>query len=282
VPFQPLPGLDGPVPDEAVVVRHGDDEYVLDVLALTSNYQCIYGRGCKGTTPLAGEGPGRHQPADPSVAGCCRITPSYDFATAEVDEADAARVDSPLRVKPFADALGPDDAQHYEQIAAGEWYVEEHDELGSLVSRHTAVGGNCIFLNTETPQDKLGCSLYHLANRLGLDPKQTRPMVCHSAPAAAFTVAELANGGERVLVTLRPHWFGWFAAEGYFCMSDPAAFSAGEPVFRRMASEYSTLLGESVYGALLPVLEEIWVERGKRLKGNWGRPVQLQAPRGYR
>jgi hypothetical protein len=271
--------LDGPLPDELVIVRHDGDEYALDVSALMSNYQCIYGRGCKGTTPLEGEGPGRHRPADPSVAGCCRITPSYDFPTAEVDEADAERVDSPLRVKPYAEALGPDEAQHYEQIAAGDWYTEEPNDVGSLISRHTAVGGNCIFLNTEAPDGKLGCALYHLANRLGLDPKQTRPMVCHSAPAAAFTVARLADGGERIFVTLRPHWFGWFSAEGYFCMSDPAAFSAGEPVFRRMASEYSTLLGESVYAALLPVLDEIWVERGQRLKRNWGRPVSLPAPR---
>ena len=105
-------------------------------------------------------------------------------------------------------------------------------------------------------------------------------MMCHSAPAAAFTVAELANGGERVLVTLRPHWFGWFAAEGYFCMSDPAAYSAdragvsadGFGVFDAVRCGMCTR-------RCCRVLEEIWVERGKRLKGNWGRPVQLPTPK---
>ena len=52
-----FPGLAGPLPDELIRLRHGDDEYFLDLVALTSNYQCIYGRGCQGTTPLRGEGP---------------------------------------------------------------------------------------------------------------------------------------------------------------------------------------------------------------------------------
>jgi hypothetical protein len=126
---------------------------------------------------------------------------------------------------------------------------------------------------------RTGCALYHLANRLGVDPKHTRPLVCHSAPAAAFLLDDaMPQGGTRVLVTLRPHWFGWFAADGYFCTKDPAAFSAAEPVFRRMASEFATLLGDEVYAALLPALDEIWAERGERLRRNWGRPVPLPTP----
>lgn len=277
--FEHLPGLYQPLPDELVIVRHGEDEYVLDVVALTSNYQCIYGKGCQGVAPASGEGFGRHRPADPSVAGCCRITPGYQLATAEVAEADAAGADSPLRVLPFAQALRPDEAQHYAQIAAGEWYVETQDERGVWDSRHADIGGNCIFLNTEGPEGKLGCSLHHLAQRLGVDPKQTRPMICHVEPAAAFVIADgLDGGGRRVLVTLRPPWFGWFAADGYFCTSDAAAYSATEPVFRRMASEYTALLGADVYAAMLPTLDEIWAERGERLKRNWNKPVALGMP----
>lgn len=104
-------------------------------------------------------------------------------------------------------------------------------------------------------------------------------MVCHTAPAAAFVVDDaLPDGGQRVLVTLRPPWFGWFAADGYFCTADPAAFSAAAPAFRTMSSQYAMLLGDEVYSALLVTLEEMWAERGERLRRGWGQPVALTAP----
>lgn len=276
---QYLPGLDGPLPDELVVVRHEADEYALDVIALTSNYRCIYGRGCQGTTPSRGEGPGRHRPADPAVGGCCRTAPRYALATAEVSEADRDHLDSPLRIKAFVESLLPDEAQHHAQISAGNWFTEVLGDDGRWRVQNSEVGGNCIFLNTEAPDGKLGCALYHLADRLGADPCDTRPSVCDVEPAAAFVIAdELPGDGRRVLVTLRPPWFGWFASDGYFCTSDPAAYSAAEPVFRSMARQYTTLLGESVYAALLPVLNQVWAERGERLKRSWGRPTALSAP----
>lgn len=283
MPYQFLPGvaLTGPVPDEIVTVRHGADDYVLDVVALTSNYTCIYGRGCQGVTPFAGEGPDQHLPADRSVTGCCRTSPGYGLASAEVATSgrDPAVADSPLRVQPFVDQLRPDEAQHHERIAAGDWLIEKQDDDGVWDSRHTKVGGNCVFLNTEMANGKVGCALYHLAGRLGLDPKQTRPSVCHSAPADAFTIGETNDGlGRRLLVTLRPPWFGWFAPEGYFCTKDPAAYSATEPVFLRMESEFRSLLGDEVYDALRPVLDQVWAERGARLRESWGRPVALGMP----
>jgi hypothetical protein len=290
MPYQFLPGvaLTGPVPDEIVTVRHGADEYVLDIVALTSNYNCIYGRGCQGVTPFEGEGPDQHLPADRSVTGCCRTSPGYGFAVAEVEDgADSAAsaasaatsVDSPLRVQPFVDQLRPDEAQHYDQIAGGGWLVEKQDDDGIWDSRHTTIGGSCIFLNTEMPNGKTGCALYHLADRLGLDAKHTRPFVCHSAPADVFTIGETNDeAGRRLLVTLRPPWFGWFAPDGYFCTKDPAAFTATEPVFLRMESEFTWLLGAEVYAALRVVLDQVWAERGERLRRSWGRPVALGMP----
>lgn len=276
--FNLLPGLTGPLPAELVIVKHEQDEYALDVLALMSNYRCIYGQGCQGVTPWDGEGPDNYLPADPSVTGCCRTTPGFNLATAEVADADAARLDSPLRIKPYVDALGPDDAQHYDQIAAGKWYTEVEQSDG-WDSRNAAVGGNCIFLNTDTPQGKLGCALHHLAGRLGVDPKDTRPIICHIEPAAAFVIADdLPDSGRRVLVTLRPPWSGWFARDRYWCTSDPSAYSASEPVFRRMASEYTALLGEDVFATLLPVMEELWAQRHEHYERNWGRPVPLPTP----
>ncbi len=59
----------------------------------------------------------------------------------------------------------------------------------------------------------------------------------------------------------------------------PAAYSATDPVFRRMATEFSFLLGEDVYGTLLPVLEQAWAERGERLQKTWGTPVPLETPK---
>lgn len=277
--FASFPGLDGPLPRETLTVEHDGDEYVLDVPALMSNYRCIYGQGCRGTTPLEGEGRGRRRPEDASVTGCCRTSPVYRKASAEVTAGDEASDDSPLRVAPFVAELQPDEAQHFDRIAAGDWHTEDQDGDGHWTARHTTERGNCIFLNTEMPNGKTGCALFHVAARLGVDPKDTRPFSCHTAPAAAFLLDNaLRGGGQRVLVTLQPHWFGWFAAEGYFCTDDPAAFSADEPVFRRMAAEFSRLLGTEVYAALAPALEEIWTERAERMRRSWGRPVPIPAP----
>lgn len=277
--FGGLPGLSGPLPDELVIVRHGVDEYALDVLALLSNYRCIYGQGCQGVTPPGGESSELYVPHNPAVTGCCRTVPEFQHATAEVAEEDAERVDSPLRIKPYVEALRPDEAQHYDQINAGDWYSEVEQSSG-WESQNAGVGGNCIFLNTDGPEGKLGCALYHLAGRLGIDPKETRPQVCHIEPAAAFVIAEgLASGGRRVLVTLRPAWYGWFASDRYWCTSDPAAYSATEPAFRGMASQYEWLLGEDVFATLSPVLEELWEQRREHYQRNWGRPVPLETPR---
>jgi hypothetical protein len=176
VSFQFLPGLSGPLPDETVVVRHEGDEYVLDVLALMSNYQCIYGAGCQGTTPLLPEGPGMHRPDDPSVTGCCRTAPRYREPTARARESGLAEGDSPSRIAPFVAALTPDEAQHYARIASGDWFSESQDEDGRWTVANTTEGGNCIFLNTEMANGKTGCSLYHTALRLGVDPKLARPI----------------------------------------------------------------------------------------------------------
>jgi hypothetical protein len=272
-----FPGLAGPLPDELVRVRHGKDDYFLDVVALTSNYQCIYGQGCQGTTPLRGEGPGQHRPADLGVTGCCRTGPGFGARTDQVGDADPAEVDSPLRIQPYVEALTPDVAQHHDLIASGAW-LEEEDGADARLAQ---VEGNCVFLNTEMANDRTGCALFHLADRLGVEAHLTRPKVCHSTPAAAFTMAddtETVSGGYRLLVTLRPPWIGWFSPDGWFCTSDPAAYSATEPVFRRMATEFSYLLGDDVYAALLPALEQAWEERGARLRASWGTPVPLETP----
>ena len=185
-----------------------------------------------------------------------------------------------MRVQPFVDQLEPDEAQHYDRIAGGDWFVEKQDDDGIWNSRNMKVEGNCVFLNTEMANGKTGCALYHLAERLGVPAKDTRPHVCHSTPAAVFAISETNDGaGERLLVTLRPPWFGWFAPSGYFCTKDPAAFTASEPVFARMESEFRSLLGDEVYAALRPVLDQVWAERGARLRESWGRPVALEMPR---
>ena len=281
MPYRFLPDADltGLFARETVTVTVGADDYILDISALTSNYRCIYGQGCQGTTPLVGERPGQHRPADPSVTGCCRTSPSYGRAIAEADDdvqPAATAGDTPTRVQPFVAELTRDEAQHYDRITTEGWLVEKQDADGIWDSRHVTVGGNCIFLNTEMANGKTGCALWHVALRLGADPKAARPYVCHSAPAAAFGAGVTADGtGERVFVTLRPHWFGWFDPDGYFCTDDPAAYSAAEPVFRRMASEYATLLGADVYAALVPALEQAWAERGARLQSSWGTPPDL-------
>ena len=82
-------------------------------------------------------------------------------------------------------------------------------ELMGQAASLAQVAGNCIFLNTEMANGRTGCALFHHAQRVGVEPRDTRPRVCHSVPAAAFTMAddtETLSGGYRMLVTLQPPW----------------------------------------------------------------------------
>ena len=70
---------------------------------------------------------------------------------------------------------------------------ESQDGDGHWTSANVTVGGNCIFLNTEMLNGRTGCSLYHVATRLGVD-RMGRARVCDARTAHRFRRSCLMRG----------------------------------------------------------------------------------------
>lgn len=242
----------------AVVPTTGS--FVLTGNLLTGN--CIYGRGCQGTTPICGsaeEAPPEF--SDPSVAGCCNTSPGLPK-----DDRNFKAVKKAVR------ELKPHEADNYEQIKE-DWLSDDEVRLYE---------GRCIFLNGPEHENP-GCSLWHHGISKGQRPQDVRPSVCHTEPLFIQQIGE-ATGDQkygRWIITLRPYWFGFFHKDGYWCMSDPAAFAEKSPAYQTLAEQLQWLIqDDDDYATLKSALDETWEERRRRYKKSWGKPpVSLGMPK---
>lgn len=270
----------GPLPKETITISVAEDEYVLDVPTLTSNYRCIYGEGCQGTSTRS-DSPRNHTPEDNSVTGCCRTSVIFQMSDGQVEPDQLGVEDSPARIAKWVDLLEEDETQNWSQVQDG-WYRDNYSEAHpnpEHPARVRTIKGNCIFLNTEMDNGKTGCALYHLAQRLDMDPALTRPIACSVVPSDLFEIGDTPEGGTRYLVTIRPHWFGWFSPDGYWCTKDPAAFSGTQAAYQTLEQEFRVRMGDTEYQEMKRALDQVMEERGERIKRSWGQPVELPMPK---
>src|SRR4051812_25435373 len=140
-------------PQEEIV--DGDVPWRFDRSFLTSNWTCIWGRGCLGILD---------EPAEELGQGCCSIG-------AELDGEDEARLISAMA------AMMPQDLfQHHGDAATGGIFRDESRTSTRLVD------DACIFLNRPGFDGGAGCALHLAALRAGESPIEWKPSVCWQLP----------------------------------------------------------------------------------------------------
>jgi hypothetical protein len=211
-------------------IRDGDTTWRFDHAFLTSNWTCIWGRGCLGILD---------EPAAELGQGCCSVG-------AELDSDDEAR-----RIAALADTLEPARFQHH--AAAREAGIF----FGAGRRATRVVDGACIFLNRPGFAGGEGCALHLAALDAGDSPIDYKPSVCWQLPIKVDW--EDGEDGSEV-ATVR----GWSRADwgpegetmAWCCTEGERAYVGDRPVIDSLAEELEAITGPEVYRRLRDRLED--------------------------
>ncbi|HEX3946976.1 MAG TPA: hypothetical protein VHW47_04690 [Acidimicrobiales bacterium] len=206
--------------------------WVFDVSFLSSNWTCIFGRGCQGV--LTG-------PAPELVHGCC------SYGAHMVDKKDAHRVEK------LAGTLSPEEWQfHARGTQKG---VLKENKHGETVTR--LVDGACIFLNRPGFPTGPGCALHQVALQRGQNPLELKPEVCWQLPLRRED--EVAEDGY-VTSTIRQwdrrHWGAGGQEFAWWCTESHEAFVGTVPVYVEMEAELTAMVGPRTYRLLVDYLQD--------------------------
>lgn len=208
--------------------EHRGETYLFDLTFLWSNWECIFGSGCKGvhdtdTTELG--------------HGCC--SHGAHFADREDRKRVAAAVEgldgSIWQFKDLAAELGGVVVRNSE----GDWVTRTHD-------------GACIMLNRADHPTGVGCALHLAAERDGVSFVEYKPEVCWQLPLRlTFHTDELDHTTYTLREWKRRDWGEGGEDLHWWCTEGPEAFRSEHPVLETMAAEITALVGEEVYERLL-------------------------------
>ena len=206
---------------EEIVYVDGDVTWHLDRDFLTSNWTCIWGRGCKGILD---------EPAEHLNQGCCSIG-------AELTDQDEA-----MNISALAATLEPEFFQHHRAIDGDDVFSDD------TRTNTKVVDGACIFLNRPGFEGGEGCALHLAALRADESPIAWKPSVCWQLPIKVDWEL-LADGSE--VATLR----GWqrrdWGDEGdtmhWCCTEGTEAYVGDRPVVESLAEELIAVVGDEVY-----------------------------------
>jgi hypothetical protein len=207
--------------DRYTEVDAGDTLWRFDRRFLTSNWTCIWGRGCQGIGPVA---------APELGYGCCSLG-------AELDGMDEA-----LTLAANADALSPDLFQFHAEAAAGGVFRDEARDATRVVD------GACIFLNRQGFAGGAGCALHLAAVWAGESPIDWKPSVCWQLP---IKVDWVMRDDDVEVATVR----GWERRDwgddgpgmAWCCTEGTDAYVGDRQVVDSLADELTEIIGHTVY-----------------------------------
>jgi hypothetical protein len=231
------------VPDDAhewVSFEDEDEErtWVFDVTFLTSNWTCIFGRGCQGV--LTG-------PAPELQHGCCSYGAHF------VDAADQRRVAKA--------AARLTDAQWQYRSKAKKMGFTKKNRAGELVTR--VVDGACIFLNRPGFATGPGCALHQAALAEGRNPLERKPEVCWQLPLRREdAVSDDGHVTSTITQWDRKHWGRGGEEFHWWCTESADAFVGTRPVYEAMGPELTEMVGPTTYRRLRAYL----ADRERRLR----------------
>ena len=211
-------------------IDDGDTVWRFDTSFLTSNWTCIWGRGCQGILP---------EPAEHLGHGCCSMG-------ADIDGEDEAR-----NISALAATLEPAYFEHHDMARDLGVFSDENR------TRTRVVDGACIFLNRPGFAGGAGCALQLEAIRSGESPVVWKPSVCWQLP---IKVDWEPGEGDTEVATVR----GWerrdWGAEGdtmaWCCTEGERAYVGERPVVDSLAEELEAIVGPTVYVELRRRLSE--------------------------
>jgi hypothetical protein len=207
--------------DRIIEVDAGETVWRFDRDFLTSNWTCIWGRGCRGILPESTEHLGH---------GCCSIGADLD----DVDEAmDLAAHAALLRAAEF---------EHHAAATEGGVFSDD-------ARRHTRlVDGACIFLNSPSFAGGAGCALHLAAERFGESPTDWKPSVCWQLPIHVdWRQRDEHTEAASVRRWTRADWGDEGETMGWCCTEQPEAYVGDEMVVDSLADELVAIVGEPVY-----------------------------------
>jgi len=192
-----------------------------DTAFLTSNWTCIWGRGCLGILP---------EPAEHLGQGCCSIG-------AELDGEDEG-----MTISALAATLDPERFERHAEAQDGGVFAD-----GTRTATRV-VEGACIFLNRPGFPGGAGCALHLEALHAGEPPTMWKPSVCWQLP---IKVDWEAGEGEAEVATVR----GWerrdWGVEGqtmaWCCTEGERAYVGDAPVVASLGEELEAIVGHTVY-----------------------------------
>lgn len=207
--------------------------WLFDVTFLTSNWTCIYGRGCPGI---------EQTPAPELELGCC----SHGAYLSDAE--DRAHVETCI-----------------DQLTAEHWQLRERaEELGGPLWqdadgwwRTRVVDGACVFQNRTDHLGGAGCAFHHMAIATGQPHHLVKPEICWQAPLRRED-HETVTGHVYSMVREwhRRDWGGEETDVWWWCTDDEDAHVGSRPVYEEMAGELAAICGQTVFGWLRAELEE--------------------------
>ncbi len=216
---------------DLIEIRRGAVRWRFDREFLTSNWTCLYGRGCKGILT---------EPAEELNQGCCSL--GAHFGDGPAGEAEA------MQISAYAAMLSPARWQHHAaatDAATGGIFGDEE-------RTHTRmVDGACVFLNRPGFEGGEGCALHLAAIDAGESPIEWKPSVCWQLPLRVDW-QELDADTEAATVRRwsRVDW-GDHGTTMAWCCTERAdggeAYVGDRPVVESLGDELRALAGEEVY-----------------------------------
>jgi hypothetical protein len=228
-----VPETDLVIPRLFVEFADPDDEtqvFKCDLTWLTSQYTCIFGRGCAGIY------------ADRPDDGCCTLGAHF------ADKADEKRVRRNVRLL---------DREHWQFHDVGRASKDAWIDTDDEGERKTAVhDGACVFLNRPGFPGGEGCALHGLALRAGRHPLETKPDVCWQLPLRrTFRDVELPDGTAYTEVTIgeydRRGWGPGGHDLDWYCTGNTEAHVSPEPLYVTSRPELVELMGAAAYDELV-------------------------------
>lgn len=207
-----------------IEIADGDTVWRFDAAFLSSNWTCIWGRGCHGI--------GTERAAH-LARGCCSLG-------AELDGIDEART-----LAASAAALGPEIFQ-YQALAQGEGVFSDADGTNTRV-----VDGACIFLNRPGFPGGAGCALHLAALAAEESPIDWKPSVCWQVPIRVdWAMGEDGVETADVRRWTRADWGSDGEVMAWCCTEGDEAYVGEHRVIDSLSEELEAIVGTPVFVTL--------------------------------